>query len=64
MEIAKRIVEHAAPALPSSAYIGFFDQLNDPMKIAGLIVLLLQGIYTVVKIHYVIKTNHDDGESE
>lgn len=61
MTIRRQLTESLTPMTIPVSYIGAYDILNDPQKLVGFIVLILQGVYIMVKIY---KETRRDKENE
>jgi len=56
------VIKAGMPAWIPISYMAFFDSLADPMKLAGFLVLILQGIYILVKIRHTLRLGKDGDE--
>lgn len=64
LSIPRTTVASALPATLPASYVGFFDHFSDPMKVAGFVVLVLQGVYTCVQIWRALKEKKNGRNDE
>ena len=50
MDLVNKFAPDAAHITVPAGYLAFFDDFTDPMRIAGFLVLVLQGILITIKI--------------
>jgi len=58
-DTSRTIIQSATPSAIPLSYLSFFDFFSDPMKIAGLIVLVLQGIYILIQIRKSLRSKNE-----